>query len=123
MRSPRPSGPQLGDLVRNGDDKAGSGLAGTLQDDVAAMGPHQFGGDCQAKARAALPRRTLEGLEQPLADLRRDPGAIVADLDHRDAALAPGLQRDGAIGRIAALGLQELQGLDGIALQVGQHTD
>ncbi len=101
--------PQLGDMVGNGNGKAGSSLRGALQLDVAAMGAHQFGGDGKAQPRAPLPCSTLKGFKQLVANLIRNAGAIVADLDYGHAAFAPGLQGNGAIGRVRPFGLERIR--------------
>ena len=49
--------------------------------DLAAMRPHDIGGDCQAKTGSAGAHGAAERLEQPLARRRRQSGAVICDMD------------------------------------------
>ncbi len=61
------------------------------------MGANQFGGDREAEAGAAGLGGALERLEQALAQVIGNAGAVVGDARRDDRAFAPGLQRDGAL--------------------------
>ena len=87
------------------------------------MGAHKFGGDGKAQPRAPLSCSTLKGFKQLVANLIRNAGAIVTDLDYGHAAFAPCLQGNGAIGPVRPFGLGGLDGLDGVAHKIGQYTD
>src|SRR3990172_4163462 len=103
---------------REGDHELGPLARSRAELDLAAVRLDELAREGEPQARPSL-LRGVEGIEDPLADLRRDPRTVVADAEPH---LAPpqvlaGQDAHAGIGRASLL-----EGVERIADEVDQHA-